>query len=1266
MNAPSQRARLIYIIAAKQDAEWRDPIHAELEAQAGSEFSVWSRRLSLPPGSEWDTEMRQAREQAAIAVVVLSTHSVNSEFVRQEIEDLQQLRVPLFPIVAEECEWQEFAGVGRITIFDEARPLNSYPAETQREKIKEFARAVLTAVRDQDPALRQKPKQSRRDDTSEQRQGALTRGEMSSEQQEVEDEARFREWRLMLPRIKTAAHGLRERRDSGTLGQEDLFKVIEAATELREQIENWFQSEDEVPEEGHSIILTLREYEAEFRQMLVTLLGETTTATPASTDAEGAEATQQKAADASLDTTALGINVFSSGSRRVLGWADVFREKRGEKRVDIVHLIAALQQSDDGVVRDAFTKAGIDWPGLRLILQGNQWHIPVAPEEIRAESSEATALPALSDDSRAALAQAVALAQSENSAVQPHHLFIAVFSIDLPITRALQERGVRLGVVPPRRRGKTRRIGAPRGRTNAGQDIAGVSSDVAKGVDLLDIEAEVAALCSVIAARDVQPPLSIGLFGDWGTGKSFFMEKMWERIEQLEKEGAAENSLFASHIVQLKFNAWYYIDTNLWATLGSEIFRGLADALAADDTQPAQARERLLAAASSQRDVLAEAERRASAASEQLHQNEERLIRLASDEADIDSRLSKPSKILHAAYRVAVQDPNVQAQVHEAAKTLNLSNVEAAATETKAQLMELRGLVGLARATWLAVRRHKRLTMVWALASLLILAILYVITATTWWSKEIGLDVAIARVAAFITAVAATLAPLATKARKALAFIHNAQEQSRQVVDAERKKEKEALQARKQKIQNETASLQKRVDEASAALAKFEQQLAELRADRQMSNFIKTRNESRDYTSHLGVIARARDDFQRLSNLLEEVRKQTEEERNGQPPEEKLLLPRIDRIILYIDDLDRCPEDKVVDVLQAVHLLLAFPLFVVVVGVDSRWLLHSLKQHSRAFQPEKNGDEGELNEEGLHWQSTPLNYLEKIFQIPFSLRPMQPDGFGDLIEQLTEPKYFSREKKQPASLSASERQVKPEQTDLFAAAKTSGAGIAQESPPQGPVAQEPAQGVAPNTAPLPRQNGGQTVADRKAPFFKPLNLSDDEREFMKRLHPLIPTPRAAKRFVNVYRLLRALNDEDEAFRGSKERAEHRAVLVLLAILTGHPSQGTEFLRDLLEGKASDRSWWDFVDDYRSRAELPSNGAASQADAERWRQFFEKIDEVRNDLRNQGSCLDFDESSDAFVKWAGQVSRFSFQSARVVLQRNSEDLASPREPVTAAS
>src|SRR5262249_20902880 len=54
-------------------------------------------------------------------------------------------------------------------------------------------------------------------------------------------------------------------------------------------------------------------------------------------------------------------------------------------------------------------------------------------------------------------------------------------------------------------------------------------------------------------------------------------------------------------------------------------------------------------------------------------------------------------------------------------------------------------------------------------------------------------------------------------------------------------------------------------------------------------------------------------------------------------------MPKFSRIILYIDDLDRCPDDTVVRVLQAVHLLLSFPLFTVVVAVDARWISRALR-----------------------------------------------------------------------------------------------------------------------------------------------------------------------------------------------------------------------------------------------------------------------------------------------------------------------------------
>ena len=75
-------------------------------------------------------------------------------------------------------------------------------------------------------------------------------------------------------------------------------------------------------------------------------------------------------------------------------------------------------------------------------------------------------------------------------------------------------------------------------RTRGARCCPGYISDTvgADPVDHLGIEPEVEALCWVIAARDTVPPLSVGLFGDWGSGKTTFMALMQARIRDLAEQ----------------------------------------------------------------------------------------------------------------------------------------------------------------------------------------------------------------------------------------------------------------------------------------------------------------------------------------------------------------------------------------------------------------------------------------------------------------------------------------------------------------------------------------------------------------------------------------------------------------------------------------------------------------------------------------------------------------------------------------------------------
>ena len=75
--------------------------------------------------------------------------------------------------------------------------------------------------------------------------------------------------------------------------------------------------------------------------------------------------------------------------------------------------------------------------------------------------------------------------------------------------------------------------------------------------------------------------------------------------------------------------------------------------------------------------------------------------------------------------------------------------------------------------------------------------------------------------------------------------------------------------------------------------------------------------------------------------------------------------------------------------LEAVNLLFAHQLFVVVIAVDSRWLLESLKsEFSDIFSDEDAA------------APTPINYLEKIIQVPFWLQPVRKAAFGRLVTNL--------------------------------------------------------------------------------------------------------------------------------------------------------------------------------------------------------------------------------------------------------------------------
>ncbi|MDH5528040.1 MAG: P-loop NTPase fold protein, partial [Nitrospirota bacterium] len=124
-------------------------------------------------------------------------------------------------------------------------------------------------------------------------------------------------------------------------------------------------------------------------------------------------------------------------------------------------------------------------------------------------------------------------------------------------------------------------------RTNYAADIGHVGED---GVDTLDVNPYTQAFARLILDKAVAPPLSIGLFGDWGSGKSYFMSLMDCEIVSLAKQASIQpqfGGVYYSHPMVVHFNAWHYVETNLWASLVNVIFTALETELSdAKDKAP--------------------------------------------------------------------------------------------------------------------------------------------------------------------------------------------------------------------------------------------------------------------------------------------------------------------------------------------------------------------------------------------------------------------------------------------------------------------------------------------------------------------------------------------------------------------------------------------------------------------------------------------------------------------------------------------------------
>jgi hypothetical protein len=725
--------------------------------------------------------------------------------------------------------------------------------------------------------------------------------------------------------------------------------------------------------------------------------------------------------------------------------------------------------------------------------------------------------------------------------------------------------------------------------------------------DKLGITNDALAIANVAAGKNTNLPLAFGIFGDWGAGKTFFMRLIQDQIAGFVASPAKDDG-FEHAIVQIQFNAWHYAETNLWASLVGHIFDELDRWMIRDESKgDAKSADQILKRLATSRQLTYEAavelvQRRKehAKASQALGQAQEKLTKAQEDAAHA------PITVWRAAVTTArnaiMGDDELKQQFGAIRDTLGVPNLIDDKAKLTAALDELNRSTSAGNAALGALRATLGGGTVWlAIAALigvpLLLFILHQgLAHISGWSGLAEAGRGFEALGGLLTMLAVLIHSFSGKL-KALTdkFTHLKQSIDAEITTATQAERQAAVDAATRvgqsvvEVEKAKTLVQATGEQVVAALKEYAEETGTLRLRR----FVRARAGAEGYGKHLGLVSTIRKDFEQLQSLmlkkadekppehLEQARKHYEARVNDLIKEAGAALEQAERdqlletaksirdfdmpagmafrrIVLYIDDLDRCEPDKVVEVLQAVNMLLSFELFVVMVAVDARWLSRSLETRYPDFfggvdskgterpkdkgdekpknkadekpnedtddkKPKDNGDQkpnGKPDESGIG-RATAGDYLEKIFQIPYWVPPMSRDSSIALVDDLV-----------TADRIAELATPRPEANDSQSQ---------KENGDQQRKAQE-------KGTPDDEDNQQESMA----PPSRALGLTGDEIKTLTALSPFLGgSPRRARRFVNVYRVAKASLTPGEV--KMLEDGDHRALATQLAIATGAPN-----------------------------------------------------------------------------------------------------------------
>lgn len=256
--------------------------------------------------------------------------------------------------------------------------------------------------------------------------------------------------------------------------------------------------------------------------------------------------------------------------------------------------------------------------------------------------------------------------------------------------------------------------------------------------------------------------------------------------------------------------------------------------------------------------------------------------------------------------------------------------------------------------------------------------------------------------------------------------------------------------------------------------------------------------------------------------------------------------------------------------------------------------------------------------------------LDKIFQIPYAVAPLTGTSASAYVSALLAPTTSALPPTAATDQPAQQPPTAPEPaaTPREAAATRAQAELADRDE------------TSPLADRLDREGafaGPASAPNRAVPDLRPpgLQLNPIESQFMAQLGAMLPTPRAAKKLVNLYRLVRIGIPAIELSSFVTDRS-YQVVQLLLAILVGSPTASRTIFTAILE-----------ADPQQDLATLLDDDKPP-TDPEQWEAIRPVRDHLCAQLRDIASTAasSMDTNLHRYQQWCPRLARYSFHTRTI--------------------